>query len=193
MATAASSNAPDGILDKVRALLAKAESTQFEAEAEAFTAKAQELMTRHRIDRAVLNASDDLGDAPAGRRLGIDDPYADVRQSMQRLHLSPFVADKEFIRGFVYDVDTGRLEEVSYPGPTGPTSRPPVPWSLAALRIEKASRRPSERVAVATAMGSAPIVMPPTATAVGSSWASTLAATSAAPMRSVQLQARFRF
>ena len=37
---------PDGLLDKVRALLAKAESTRFEAEADAFTAKAQELMAR---------------------------------------------------------------------------------------------------------------------------------------------------
>ena len=47
---------PQGVLDKVRALLAKAESTTFDAEAEAFTAKAQELMARHRIDRAVFEA-----------------------------------------------------------------------------------------------------------------------------------------
>ena len=45
------------ILDKVRALLAKAESTEFPEEAEAYTAKAQELMARHRIDRAVLGAT----------------------------------------------------------------------------------------------------------------------------------------
>jgi carbonic anhydrase len=41
------------------------------------------------------------------------DPYADVRQSMQRLQLTPFVMHKEFIRGFVYDVTTGRLNEVT--------------------------------------------------------------------------------
>ena len=69
----------ESLLSKVRNLLAKAESTQFEAEAEAFTAKAQELMTRHRIDRALLDATVDLGDAPAGRRLGVDDPYADAK------------------------------------------------------------------------------------------------------------------
>ena len=69
----------ESLLSKVRNLLAKAESTQFEAEAEAFTAKAQELMTRHRIDRAVLDAGTELGDAPAGRRLGIDDPYAEPK------------------------------------------------------------------------------------------------------------------
>lgn len=41
------------------------------------------------------------------------DPYEDVRQSMARLHLSPFVLHKEHIRGFVYDVDNGRLVEVA--------------------------------------------------------------------------------
>ncbi|MBT8224522.1 MAG: DUF2786 domain-containing protein [Dactylosporangium sp.] len=40
-------------LDRVRALLAKAESTSFPEEAEAYTAKAQELMARHRIDCAL--------------------------------------------------------------------------------------------------------------------------------------------
>ncbi|MBU6317263.1 MAG: carbonic anhydrase, partial [Acidobacteria bacterium] len=32
------------------------------------------------------------------------DPYNDVRQSINRLHLSPFVLHKDHIRGFVYDV-----------------------------------------------------------------------------------------
>lgn len=40
------------------------------------------------------------------------DPYDDVRQSMKRLLLSPFVAHKDHIRGFVYDVADGRLHEV---------------------------------------------------------------------------------
>ena len=39
-------------------------------------------------------------------------PYADVRQSIQRLLLTPFVAHKDDIRGFVYDVATGELHEV---------------------------------------------------------------------------------
>ena len=74
---------PGGVLDKVRALLAKAESTTFDAEAEAFTAKAQELMARHRIDRAVLDASGkDRREEPVGRRIGVDDPYADARATL---------------------------------------------------------------------------------------------------------------
>src|SRR4051812_34734140 len=44
----------DPMLNRVRALLAQAESTNFEAEAETFTAKAQELMTRHAIDMAMI-------------------------------------------------------------------------------------------------------------------------------------------
>jgi carbonic anhydrase len=41
------------------------------------------------------------------------DPYADVLQSMQRLQMSPFIAHKEHIRGFVYDVGDGLLHEVT--------------------------------------------------------------------------------
>lgn len=74
---------PSDLLDKVRALLAKAESTSFEAEAEAFTAKAQELMARYRIDRAVIDAaSPDRNREPAGRRIGVDDPYADAKATL---------------------------------------------------------------------------------------------------------------
>jgi uncharacterized protein DUF2786 len=73
---------PDGLLEKVRALLAKAESTSFDAEAEAFTAKAQELMTRHRVDRALLDAATDRSDGPIGRRIGTEDPYADAKASL---------------------------------------------------------------------------------------------------------------
>ncbi|MEX2100854.1 MAG: DUF2786 domain-containing protein [Acidimicrobiia bacterium] len=79
--TVASGSLPAGVLGRVRALLAKAESTTFDAEAEALTAKAQELMARHRIDRAVLDASSrasvrSVGEEPVGRRIGIDDPYS---------------------------------------------------------------------------------------------------------------------
>jgi len=73
------SSLPHALLDKVRALLAKAESTTFEAEAEAFTAKAQELMARHRIDRAVLDAHSGTREEAAGRRIWIDNPYADPK------------------------------------------------------------------------------------------------------------------
>ena len=40
------------------------------------------------------------------------DPYADVRQSINRLKLNPFVKFKEHITGFVYDVADGKLHPV---------------------------------------------------------------------------------
>jgi carbonic anhydrase len=41
------------------------------------------------------------------------DPFADVKQSIARIRHSPFVKYKDFIRGFVYDVETGALNEVT--------------------------------------------------------------------------------
>ena len=72
----------DRALRVIRGLLAKAESTEFAEEAEALTAKAQELMTRHAVDAAVLQ-----GDVPPGdvgtRRVHVADPY--VRAKVQLL------------------------------------------------------------------------------------------------------------
>ncbi|MDI1461663.1 DUF2786 domain-containing protein [Catellatospora sp. KI3] len=62
-------------LDRIRALLAKAESTSYPDEAEAFTAKAQELMARHSIDAARLAAAEGGADAPAVLRIAVDNPY----------------------------------------------------------------------------------------------------------------------
>ncbi|WP_433536788.1 DUF2786 domain-containing protein [Micromonospora sp. CA-249363] len=68
------------MLDRVRALLAKAESTTFPAEAEALTAKAQELIARHSIDEALLAAGAERGgDQPSGVRLGVENPYAGAK------------------------------------------------------------------------------------------------------------------
>ncbi|WP_435176795.1 DUF2786 domain-containing protein [Actinacidiphila sp. bgisy145] len=63
-------------LARIRALLAKAESTGFPEEAEALSAKAQQLMARHSIDTAALAAAGGTGpDAPTTRRIGVDRPY----------------------------------------------------------------------------------------------------------------------
>ena len=47
----------------------------------------------------------------------------DVRRGMSSILNHPWIptsgADAITVRGFVYDVDTGKLEEVSYPGPMG--------------------------------------------------------------------------
>jgi hypothetical protein len=71
------------VLERIRALLAKAESTTFESEAEAFTAKAQELMTRYAIDAAVVSGQSDQAGSNAERpvaiRVPIDPPYVDAK------------------------------------------------------------------------------------------------------------------
>ena len=72
----------DGMLAKIRALLAKAESTTFPAEAEALSAKAQELMARHRIDHVLLTGGAPGADVPVGRRIWLDDPYADAKSQL---------------------------------------------------------------------------------------------------------------
>jgi carbonic anhydrase len=58
------------------------------------------------------SVKDDVGTAPewaAGAFADLDD---DVRQSIARIRASPFIPRKHSVRGFVYDVATGRLREV---------------------------------------------------------------------------------
>lgn len=64
----------DRVLARVRALLAKAESTTFPDEAEALSAKAHELMARYAIDRARLDGVSPPG-GPSLRRIVLDRPY----------------------------------------------------------------------------------------------------------------------
>ncbi|UBI37106.1 MULTISPECIES: DUF2786 domain-containing protein [Streptomyces] len=68
-------------LARIRALLAKAESTDFPDEAEAFSAKAQELMARHSLDDALLAAAADASaaDGPGVCRLGVEGPYESAK------------------------------------------------------------------------------------------------------------------
>jgi hypothetical protein len=75
----------DRALHRIRGLLAKAESTDFPDEAESLTAKAQELMTRHAIDAALLDAGPSAtdGSAVGTRRVHVEEPY--VRAKMQLL------------------------------------------------------------------------------------------------------------
>jgi hypothetical protein len=73
----------DRALRRIRGLLAKAESTEFADEALALTAKAQELMTRHAVDAALLDPGRPSGSDVGTRRVHVADPY--VRAKMQLL------------------------------------------------------------------------------------------------------------
>ncbi len=63
------------LLGRIRALLAKAEATEFAEEAEALSARAQQLMAKYSIDHALLAAREGHAEAPGGRRLAVDNPY----------------------------------------------------------------------------------------------------------------------
>jgi Protein of unknown function (DUF2786) len=81
VAPATRSRADTRILDRVRALLAKAEATDFPAEAEAYSAKAQELIARHRIEEA-LTGDDRAEVVPFARRIGVDHPYESEKATL---------------------------------------------------------------------------------------------------------------
>ena len=54
----------------------------------------------------------ETGTRPTWRAGGFSDPADDVRRSIAALRADPFIALKDSIRGFVFDVKTGGLEEV---------------------------------------------------------------------------------
>ena len=82
----------------------------------------REIMLIHHTDCGMQNFTDaELKDA-IQEETGIRPPFAietfsdveaDVRQSIARIQASPFVVHRDAIRGFVYDVETGRLREVA--------------------------------------------------------------------------------
>jgi carbonic anhydrase len=63
-------------------------------------------------DEFMHQLEEEVGVRPWWALESFRDPFADVRQSVNRLHLSPFVKFKEHISGFVYDVADGRLHPV---------------------------------------------------------------------------------
>lgn len=82
---AAASSAAHPKLARVRALLAKAESTEYDEEAEALSAKAQELIARYALDRLLHRdpGPDDPGAAGvSSRRLWLDAPYVLAKASL---------------------------------------------------------------------------------------------------------------
>lgn len=67
------------MLGRIRALLAKAEATTFPEEAEALSAKAQELMARHTVDEALLAVRTGTKQIPGACRIGVEAPYEEAK------------------------------------------------------------------------------------------------------------------
>src|SRR2546423_4957429 len=81
----------------------------------------KEIILIHHTDCGMLTFQDDQLKAQIEADTGIRPPFAleafgdaekDVKQSLARIAASPFVPHKDQVRGFVYDVKSGRLEEV---------------------------------------------------------------------------------
>jgi hypothetical protein len=70
------------VYEKIRALLAKAESTDSDAEAEAFTAKAQQLIARHSINEALLSEAGEGKRDPEALRVIIERPYEQPKSEL---------------------------------------------------------------------------------------------------------------
>ncbi|HYZ09180.1 MAG TPA: carbonic anhydrase [Pseudonocardiaceae bacterium] len=80
-----------------------------------------EIILIHHTDCGMLTFTDDEFKKSIQDDVGVKPPWAaeafgdldeDVRQSIARIKGSPFVPNKDSVRGFVFDVETGKLNEV---------------------------------------------------------------------------------
>ena len=82
----------------------------------------EEIILIHHTDCGMLTFTDDelaekleqeTGERPDWRAHSFSDVEEDVREGIERIKASPFIPREESVRGFVYDVKTGELREVS--------------------------------------------------------------------------------
>ncbi len=82
----------------------------------------REVILIHHTDCGMLTFTDDELKGRIQQEVGIKPEFAfeafedleeDVRQSIRRIQASPFIPYKDSVRGFIYEVETGRLREVA--------------------------------------------------------------------------------
>jgi carbonic anhydrase len=82
----------------------------------------KEIILIHHTDCGMLTFTDDefkqtleqaSGERPDWDANAFPDLEGDVRESIRRIKDSPFIPNKDSVRGFVYEVETGKLREVS--------------------------------------------------------------------------------
>ena len=85
----------------------------------------REIILIHHTDCGMLTFTDDDFRRSIQEETGVKPPWAaeafpdvaeDVRQSLRRIEASPFVTKHVSLRGFVFDVASGKLEEITLPG-----------------------------------------------------------------------------
>ncbi|MFC3451223.1 beta-class carbonic anhydrase [Amycolatopsis speibonae] len=81
----------------------------------------REIILIHHTDCGMLTFTDDGFKKSIQEDVGVKPPWAaeafsdldeDVRQSIERIANSPFIPEKDSVRGFVFDVATGKLNEI---------------------------------------------------------------------------------
>lgn len=81
----------------------------------------REIVLIHHTDCGMLTFSDDevkeqiesdVGIRPDFALEAFSSPEEDVRQSIARIEASPFIPHRDSVRGFVFEVETGRLREI---------------------------------------------------------------------------------
>ena len=81
-----------------------------------------EVILVHHTDCGMLTFTDDQVKADIEADTGLRPHFAleafsdlerDIRQSIARIKASPFVPNKDSVRGFIFDVTTGKLQEVT--------------------------------------------------------------------------------
>jgi carbonic anhydrase len=82
----------------------------------------EEIILIHHTDCGMLTFSDDelaeklegeTGQRPEWRALSFSDLEQDVHEGIERIRSSPFIPRTDSVRGFVYEVESGRLREIS--------------------------------------------------------------------------------
>jgi carbonic anhydrase len=82
----------------------------------------EEIILIHHTDCGMVTFTDaavkdqieaDTGIRPSFALEAFPDADADVRQSIARIKASPFIPRTDSVRGFVYEVETGRLREIT--------------------------------------------------------------------------------
>jgi carbonic anhydrase len=81
----------------------------------------EEIVLLHHTDCGMLTFTDEdfaqkmeaeTGTRPEWRTLSFTDLDEDVRKTLERIRESPFIPRTDKVRGFVYEVETGRLREI---------------------------------------------------------------------------------
>lgn len=105
-------------LDVVRKLLAKADRAATPEEAQSYTAKAVQLMARHGIDAARIDAEEPGRDEIGGQQVPMDDPY-----SAGKARLLAWTASALRCRAVLHEARGGRVAAVTLFGFTSDRER----------------------------------------------------------------------